>query len=256
MDFCHEETLNQLKEWSQEKKNDYLIVCSGSAFQCVGDLMPLLIKAGANVNCAAHDGTTPLMEAVSKSEIARVALLIHAGADLGALNNKNETAFFKAMLTIDSKALYVLSYMISPSQIENELRLNQLRLATSGYFCPTLEQFFSDVTRQKRNQTFQTWCFLLGNREHTKNPFSLLPMELKSLIYFKYDAMTKKRLLEKYCFSFERNNLCYTSPMPRPIIFSQDENFRQKFSLLSVEEPDSEPNHITKKSKRKGCIIS
>nr|XP_016848122.1 PREDICTED: M-phase phosphoprotein 8 isoform X1 [Anolis carolinensis] len=60
------------------------------------DILRLLIKKGAKVNCRQKNGTTALIHAAEKNNLTTVAILLEAGACMNLQQNNGETALMKA----------------------------------------------------------------------------------------------------------------------------------------------------------------
>ncbi len=57
------------------------------------EIVVTLIKAGADINMKATDGSTPLMEATLQGHNSIVKFLLGKGADMSINNNRGDTAF-------------------------------------------------------------------------------------------------------------------------------------------------------------------
>ncbi|KAM6446810.1 M-phase phosphoprotein 8 isoform 2-T2 [Liasis olivaceus] len=60
------------------------------------DILRLLIRKGAKVNCRQKNGTTALIHAAEKNNLTTVALLLEAGAHVNVQQKNGETALMKA----------------------------------------------------------------------------------------------------------------------------------------------------------------
>ncbi|XP_044297712.1 M-phase phosphoprotein 8 isoform X4 [Varanus komodoensis] len=60
------------------------------------DILRLLIRKGAKVNCRQKNGTTALIHAAEKNNLTTVAILLEAGACVNLQQNSGETALMKA----------------------------------------------------------------------------------------------------------------------------------------------------------------
>ncbi|XP_042313185.1 M-phase phosphoprotein 8 [Sceloporus undulatus] len=60
------------------------------------DILRLLIRKGAKVNCRQKNGTTALIHAAEKNNLTTVAILLEAGAYMNLQQNSGETALMKA----------------------------------------------------------------------------------------------------------------------------------------------------------------
>ncbi|XP_053165659.1 M-phase phosphoprotein 8 isoform X2 [Hemicordylus capensis] len=60
------------------------------------DILRLLIRKGAKVNCRQKNGTTALIHAAEKNNLTTVAILLEAGACMNLQQNSGETALMKA----------------------------------------------------------------------------------------------------------------------------------------------------------------
>ncbi|XP_020657679.3 M-phase phosphoprotein 8 [Pogona vitticeps] len=60
------------------------------------DILRLLIRKGARVNCRQKNGTTALIHAAEKNNLTTVAILLEAGACINVQQNSGETALMKA----------------------------------------------------------------------------------------------------------------------------------------------------------------
>ncbi|KAJ6662366.1 hypothetical protein lerEdw1_012530 [Lerista edwardsae] len=60
------------------------------------DILRLLIRKGAKVNCRQKTGTTALIHAAEKNNLTTVAILLEAGACMNLQQNSGETALMKA----------------------------------------------------------------------------------------------------------------------------------------------------------------
>ncbi|XP_077197761.1 M-phase phosphoprotein 8 isoform X3 [Paroedura picta] len=60
------------------------------------DILRLLIRKGAKVNCRQKNGTTALIHAAEKNNLTTVAILLEAGACVNLQQNTGETALMKA----------------------------------------------------------------------------------------------------------------------------------------------------------------
>ncbi|KAJ7320167.1 hypothetical protein JRQ81_019678 [Phrynocephalus forsythii] len=60
------------------------------------DILRLLIRKGAKVNCRQKNGTTALIHAAEKNNLTTVAILLEAGACINVQQNSGETALMKA----------------------------------------------------------------------------------------------------------------------------------------------------------------
>ncbi|KAL8191010.1 UNVERIFIED_CONTAM: hypothetical protein K2H54_066661, partial [Gekko kuhli] len=60
------------------------------------DILRLLIRKGAKVNCKQKSGTTALIHAAEKNNLTTVAILLEAGACVNLQQNSGETALMKA----------------------------------------------------------------------------------------------------------------------------------------------------------------
>ena len=85
------------------------------------NMISLLIEAGVNVNEQDHDGTSPLMFAISKDHIDIVRLLIHAGADPNAIDNEGQDIF--SYYESDDQELY--NYLLT---LKNNLNGKPLKI--------------------------------------------------------------------------------------------------------------------------------
>jgi hypothetical protein len=75
-----------------EERNDYDRTCAHVAADCSNvSALRWLINAGANLNCVAHGGTTPLQLAC---DYECTTYLLAAGADTLASDNRGRTALF------------------------------------------------------------------------------------------------------------------------------------------------------------------
>lgn len=265
MDFLQFETIEDLRVLSQKKKDNYLIALVPKLDGESTEKVALLIKAGADANKVCwFSGYNVLMSAAAAGAVSNVALLIQADANLECTTDEHDTALSVAIGKYAFETASLLFNLMTEDQLKNEIRLNELRFDTFQQYNPDIVPFLKDFNKKKK-KVFKSVedVLLLRNHHNLKNVFLILPIELRHLIYFKYCAVTKKRLLEKYCLASENsNNKCNTI---KPLIFSEnlaqkkrvieDENFYQSFSLLSVERSASEPRE-RKKIKKRGCIIT
>ncbi|XP_048349294.1 M-phase phosphoprotein 8 isoform X2 [Sphaerodactylus townsendi] len=60
------------------------------------DILRLLVRKGAKVNCRQKNGTTALIHAAEKNNLTTVAILLEAGACVNLQQNSGETALMKA----------------------------------------------------------------------------------------------------------------------------------------------------------------
>ena len=77
-----------------------------------------LLKAGAQVNIRCSQGRFPLMEAVSKNDVAAVKLLLDHGADVNCVNNAGATALHEGVRHNSHEALA----LFLDSEVDHTLR--------------------------------------------------------------------------------------------------------------------------------------
>lgn len=262
---------------NEQDLNDYLIYGSSDVDLSSIEFMVLLIQVGAEVNCTDPHGNTPLILAASKGYVTRMALLLQAGADPGIANKQGQTAFSLAITQTDSKAHSLLFFIMTDEQLQNEVQYNNIRRVASDsfvpnleYFNPNLEYYIKQLKDEKNKEIFQALKVLFLSSKHIeKNPFLILPRELKSFIYLKYLAVSVKKKIEEHCSVFENCQMhSVLDNSPQPIIFSpkicaqnkkiKPEKLHLKFSLLSFNNNASDFTEKEGKNikKRKGCVIS
>ncbi|XP_034265767.1 M-phase phosphoprotein 8 isoform X1 [Pantherophis guttatus] len=89
--------LNSNEEYNldQEDSSGMTLVMLASA-SGHDDILRLLIRKGAKVNCKQKNGTTALIHAAEKNNLTTVALLLEAGAYVNVQQKNGETALMKA----------------------------------------------------------------------------------------------------------------------------------------------------------------
>lgn len=257
MDIFNFNSLEDLGAFSQKQKDNHLLfVASKSDVEDIKKLA-LLIEAGANVNMSCfYSGFTPLIAAVTSGHIVSVVLLIQAGATLNTSNMLHETALSRAIVKNYSDKAFLLSFMMSKNELNHELKLNYLRICTFEAQFVDMTQSLEKLTEQKKLLLAKALVPLWPSHPNAPNFFSILPLELKHLISFKYWAVTQNILLQTFCSE--------ESP-PKPLIFSSGASKVKKydeqqplctqFSALSTEITCFESQKENKSKRKKGCII-
>lgn len=257
MDIFHFNSLKDLDAFSQKKKDDHLLFIVGQPGVEATKKLALLIEAGANVNMACdYSGLTPLIAAVTNGDIAKVALLIQAGAKLSTPNQNHETAFSRAIAKKYSDVAFLLFYMMSKDDLNQEVKLHYLRLSIFEFYCVDITLPLEKLTEQKNLLLAKALVPLLPSSPNAPTLFSILPIELKHFICFKYWAVTQNTMLQTFCSMDAPKPLIFSLDLPKVKKHDEHQQLYTQFSALSTEDAYQKEQEERKSKKRKGCIIS
>lgn len=233
--------VKNFKRLSQYQKDEYLLFCIQDTDEHSINTIELLIEAGANVNFRKEcTGLTPLIAAVTYSSISIVALLIHVGAKLTTTNWNAETALSRALSREFFDKANLLFWMMSEDELIYEMQFNKLRISTYPECFHDISLLLKQMHQEKNRFLANALVPLLPGGQNKNNCFSILPMELKYCILFKYCQVVEKTMLDG----------CYTEKkIPKQITFSLDVFKQQQNNQPFLKE--KKPSKYKQK-----CIIS
>ncbi len=209
METSESTKINPYNCLTQQDKDKHLLIAATS-FQESTDIV-LLLKEKANVNARCTSGMTPVMYAASNGIALNLILLIQAGANLSALSKFSESALSKSIEHGYFDIMFLLFTAMSDEQINNEI--------TRDYYLKM--KVYYDIFKQAYSIKIFNALGQLFTDNHTINPFSHLPYDIKRLIYTYYSAA--RRQLDDKTVDRESDTIEIFKNMTenRPLIFSQ-----------------------------------